>query len=222
LRHFSIELEELNQKLLQMGGLVESAIHRSVRALLEQDRELAEEVIRDEPRINRMEMEIDGLVTRLLALRQPVARDLRLLTAALKINNDLERIGDLANHIAERSLSLMHHPLVKPLTDIPKIASLVESMLIKCLDAFVNGDADLAHTVLLSDAEVDALRDNIYNELLEIMQQDATLVTTAIDLIFIARNLERIGDHATNIAEDVVFLVKGIDVRHHAQLPESV
>jgi phosphate transport system protein len=222
LRHFSIELEELNQKLLQMGGLVESAIHRSVRALLEQDRELAEEVIRDEPRINRMEMEIDGLVTRLLALRQPVARDLRLLTAALKINNDLERIGDLANHIAERSLSLMHHPLVKPLTDIPKIASLVESMLIKCLDAFVNGDADLAHTVLLSDAEVDALRDNIYNELLEIMRQDPTLVTTAIDLIFIARNLERIGDHATNIAEDVVFLVKGIDVRHHAQQPESV
>jgi phosphate transport system protein len=222
LRHFSIELEELNQKLLQMGGLVESAIHRSVRALLEQDRELAEEVIRDEPKINRMEMEIDGLVTRLLALRQPVARDLRLLTAALKINNDLERIGDLANHIAERSLSLMHHPLVKPLTDIPKIASLVESMLIKCLDAFVNGDADLAHSVLLSDAEVDALRDNIYNELLEIMRQDPTLVTTAIDLIFIARNLERIGDHATNIAEDVVFLVKGIDVRHHAQQPESV
>ena len=222
MRHFSIELEELNQKLLQMGGLVESAIHRSVRALLDQDRELAEEVIRDEPKINRMEMEIDGLVTRLLALRQPVARDLRLLTAALKINNDLERIGDLANHIAERSLSLMHHPLVKPLTDIPKIASLVESMLIKCLDAFVNGDADLAHTVLLSDAEVDALRDNIYNELLEIMRQDPTLVTTAIDLIFIARNLERIGDHATNIAEDVVFLVKGIDVRHHAQLPESV
>ena len=222
MRHFSIELEELNQKLLRMGGLVESAIHRSVRALLEQDRELAEEVIRDEPKINRMEMEIDGVVTRLLALRQPVARDLRLLTAALKINNDLERIGDLANHIAERSLSLMHHALVKPLTDIPKIASLVESMLIKCLDAFVNGDADLAHSVLLADAEVDALRDNIYNELLEIMRQDPTLVTTAIDLIFIARNLERIGDHATNIAEDVVFLVKGVDVRHHAQQPESV
>jgi phosphate transport system protein len=221
-RHFTIELEELNQKLLQMGGLVESAIHRSVRALLEQDRELAEEVIRDEPKINRMEMEIDGLVTRLLALRQPVARDLRLLTAALKINNDLERIGDLANHIAERSLSLMHHPLVKPMTDIPKMASLVQSMLLKCLDAYVNGDADLAHTVLLSDAEVDSLRDAVYNELLEIMQRDPSLVTTAIDLIFIARNLERIGDHATNIAEDVVFLVKGIDVRHHAQQTESV
>ena len=222
MRHFTIELEELNQKLLQMGGLVESAIHRSVRALLEQDRELAEEVIRDEPKINKMEMEIDGLVTRLLALRQPVARDLRLLTAALKINNDLERIGDLANHIAERSISLMHHPLVKPMTDIPKMASLVQSMLLKCLDAFVNGDADLAHTVLLSDSEVDALRDSVYNELLETMQRDPSLVTTAIDLIFIARNLERIGDHATNIAEDVVFLVKGIDVRHHAQQAESV
>lgn len=222
MRHFTIELEELNQKLLQMTGLVESAIHRSVRALLEQDRELAEEVIRDEPKINRMEMEIDGLVTRLLALRQPVARDLRLLTAALKINNDLERIGDLANHIAQRSLSLMHHPLVKPMTDIPKMASLVQSMLLKCLDAFVNSDADLAHTVLLADSEVDALRDGVYNELLEVMQRDPSVLTAAIDLLFVARNLERIGDHATNIAEDVVFLVKGIDVRHHAEQAENV
>lgn len=222
MRHFTIELEELNQKLLQMGGMVESAIHRSVRALLEQDRDLAEEVIRDEPKINRMEMEIDGIVTRLLALRQPVARDLRLLTAALKINNDLERIGDLANHIAERSLSLMHHPLVKPMTDIPKMASLVQSMLLKCLDAFVNGDVDLAHTVLLSDAEVDQLRDGVYKELLEIMQRDPSVLTAAVDLIFVARNLERIGDHATNIAEDVVFLVKGIDVRHHAEETENV
>ena len=221
MRHFTIELEELNQKLLQMGGLVESAIHRSVRALLDQDRELAEEVIRDEPKINRMEMEIDGLVTRLLALRQPVARDLRLLTAALKINNDLERIGDLANHIAERSLSLMHHPLVKPMTDIPRMASLVQAMLLKCLDAFVNGDADLAHSVLLQDAEVDQLRDGVHAELLEIMQRDPTMLTAAIDLIFIARNLERIGDHATNIAEDVVFLVKGVDVRHHAEQTEN-
>lgn len=221
MRHFSVELEELNQKLLQMAGLVESAIHRSVRALLEQNRGLAEEVIRDEPKINRMEMDIDGVVTRLFALRQPVARDLRLLTAALKINTDLERIGDLANHIAERSISLMNHPLVQPSADIPKMAALVQSMLLKCLDAFVNGDADLAHTVLLADSEVDTLRDAVYTELLETMQRDPTLVTTAIDLLFIARNLERIGDHATNIAEDVVFLVKGIDVRHHAQQAES-
>ena len=121
LRHFTVELEELNHKLLEMGGMVESAIHRSVRSLVDQNKELAEQVIRDEPAINRMEMQIDGLVTRLLALNQPVARDLRFLTSALKINTDLERIGDLAQHIAERSLSLMHHPLVKPMTDIPKM-----------------------------------------------------------------------------------------------------
>src|SRR5271165_3378769 len=199
-----------------MAGLVESAIHRSVRSLVEQNRDLAQQVIRDEPQINRMEMEIDGLVTRLLALRQPVARDLRFLTSALKINTDLERMGDLANHIAERSLSLMHHPLVKPMIDIPKMAVLVQSMLLKCLDAFVNGDADLARTVLLSDHEVDVLRDAVYGELLAIMQRDPTVVPAAVDLIFVARNLERIGDHTTNIAEDVVFLIKGIDVRHRA------
>ncbi len=220
LRHFSVELEELNHKLLEMGGMVESAIHRSVRSLVDQDRELAEQVIRDEPQINRMEMQIDGVVTRLLALNQPVARDLRFLTSALKINTDLERIGDLAQHIAERSLSLMHHPLVKPMTDIPKMASLVQSMLLKCLDAFVNGDAEMARNVLLSDDEVDRLRDAVYFELLATMQRDPGVVPAAVDLIFVARNQERIGDQATNIAEDVVFLVKGIDVRHHAETVE--
>jgi phosphate transport system protein len=222
MRHFAVELEELNQKLLEMGGLVESAIHRSVRALVDQDRDLAEQVIRDEPRINRMEMEIDGMATRLLALRQPVARDLRFLTSALKINNDLERIGDLAQHVAERALSLMHHPLVKPMTDIPKMASLVQSMLLKVLDAFVNSDEPMARSVLLADDEVDRLRDAVYNELLVTMQKDPGVVPAAVDLIFVARNLERIGDHATNIAEDVVFLVKGIDVRHHAEQAEKV
>ena len=221
MRHFSVELEELNQKLLEMGGLVESAIQRSVHALIDQNRELAEQVIRDEPKINRMEMEIDGIVTRLFALRQPVARDLRFLTAALKINNDLERIGDLAQHVAERALSLMHHPLVKPMTDIPKMASLVQSMLLKCLDAFVRGDEALARSVLLSDDEVDGLRDAVHTELLEVMQRDPGVVPAAVDLIFVARNLERIGDHATNIAEDVVFLINGIDVRHHAEQKET-
>jgi phosphate transport system protein len=220
-RHFSLELEELNQKLLEMAGLVESAIDRSVRSLVEQDRGLAQQVIRDEPHINRMEMEIDGLISRLLALRQPVARDLRFLTSALKINTDLERIGDLANHIAERSLSLMHHPLVKPMTDIPKMATLVQSMLLTCLDAFIKGDADIARSVLLADDEVDTLRDAVYGELVETMQRDPGMVSGAVDLIFVARNLERIGDHATNIAEDVVFLVKGIDVRHHAEQLEN-
>lgn len=221
MRQFTIELEELNQALLEMGGLVESAIHRSVRSLIEQSKDLAEQVIRDEPRINQMEIKIDNLTTRLLALRQPVARDLRFLTAALKINTDLERIGDLAVHIARRSLSLMHHPLVKPMTDIPKMASLVQSMLLKCLDAFVQGDADLAQIVLVSDDEVDRLRDGVYTELMSVMQRDPGMVEGAIDMIFVARNLERIGDHATNIAEDVVFLVKGVDVRHHAQQAEK-
>jgi phosphate transport system protein len=222
MRQFSVELEELNHRLLEMAGFVESAINRAVRSLMEQDRELALQVIRDEPQINRMEMEIDGLVTRLLALRQPVARDLRFLTAALKINTDLERIGDLANHVAERSLSLMHHPLVRPLTDIPKMASLVQSMLLKCLEAFVRGNDELARSVLVSDDEVDRLRDHVYAELVETMQRDPGTVTAAVGLIFVARNLERIGDHATNIAEDVVFLIKGIDVRHRAAEAEKV
>src|ERR1017187_3978547 len=205
-----------------MAGLVESAINRSVRSLVDQNRELAEQVIRDEPKINSMEMEIDGMVTRLLALRQPVARDLRFLTSALKINTDLERMGDLAMHIAERALSLMRHPLGQSLADIPAMASLVQSMLLKCLTAFVNGDEDLARSVLLLDDEVDGLRDAVYERLLTVMQSNPTLVPPAVDLIFVARNLERIGDHATNLAEDVVFLVKGVDVRHHAERMESV
>jgi phosphate transport system protein len=221
-RHFSVELEELNQKLLQMGALVESSIHRAVRSLIEQNADLAQEVLRDEVTINHMEMEIDGMATRLLALRQPVARDLRLLTAALKINTDLERIGDLAEHIAQRSLSLMHHPLVNTLPDIPRMESQVRSMLHKCLDAFVEGDADLARTVLVSDDEVNRLRDAVYGDLLEAMRRDPAVVPAAVTLIFIARNLERIGDHATNIAEDVVFLVKGIDVRHYAKGAEGL
>jgi phosphate transport system protein len=221
MRILTVELEELSNKLLEMAGLVETAISRSVHSLVDQDRELAEDVIRDEPRINKMEMEIDGMVTRLLALRQPVAKDLRFLTAALKINTDLERIGDLAQHIAERSISLMHHPLVKPMVDIPNMAALVQSMLLKTLDAFVRGDEALARSVLLSDDEVDNLRDGVYAELLATMQRDPGIVPAAVDLIFVARNLERIGDHATNIAEDVVFLVKGVDVRHHAEAEQT-
>jgi phosphate transport system protein len=199
-----------------MGGLVETAINRSVRALVDQDKTLAEQVIQGHRQIARLEMEVEGMATRLLAIRQPVARDLRLLTAALKINTDLERIGELSAHVAERSLLVMHHPLVRPLVDIPRMATLVQSMLLKCLEAFVRGDADLARSVLLSDDEVDRLRDGVYAELLDAMQHDPGTVPAAIDLIFVARNLERIGDHSTNIAEDVIFLVQGVDVRHHA------
>ena len=187
-----------------MGGYVESAIHRSVRALVDGDPELARQVLRDEARINQMEIEIDNLTTRLFALRQPMAKDLRFLTAAMKINTDLERMGDLAVNIAQRALSLVAQTPVKPLIDIPRMAQLVESMLLRTLDAFV------------ADDEVDALRDSVYQELVAYMQRDPTTVPAAVDLIFVARNLERIADHATNIAEDVVFLVKGVDVRHHA------
>jgi phosphate transport system protein len=216
LRQFSVELDELHEKVLQMGGMVESAIHRSVRALVERDAEQARQVLREEGRINQMEIEIDNLTTRLFALRQPMAKDLRFLTAAMKINTDLERMGDLAVNIAQRALSLIAQPPVKPLIDIPKMAQLVETMLLRSLDAFVKGDAEVATSVLLSDDEVDALRDSVYQELVSYMQKDPTTVPPAVDLIFVARNLERIADHATNIAEDVVFLVKGVDVRHHS------
>jgi phosphate transport system protein len=217
LRQFSVELDELHEKVLQMGGQVESAIHRSVRALVERDPEQARQVLRDEARINQMEIDIDNLTTRLLALRQPMARDLRFLTAAMKINTDLERMGDLAVNIAQRALSLIAQAPVKPLIDIPRMAQLVESMLLRSLDAFVKGDAEVALSVLLADDEVDSLRDAVYQELVQYMQRDPTTVPSAVDLIFVARNLERIADHATNIAEDVVFLVKGVDVRHHAR-----
>jgi phosphate transport system protein len=216
-RQFTVELEELNHKLMDMGGLVETAIHRAVQALADENRELAEQVIREEPEINQRQIQIDSFITSLFALRQPVARDLRFLTAALKINTDLERMGDLALHIAKRAINVMSHPLGRGLVDIPHMASIVQSMVLKCLTAFIEGDEQLARSVLQEDAEVDRLRDAVYERLLAVMQNDPTLVPPAIDLIFVARHLERIGDHATNIAEDVVFLVKGVDVRHNVE-----
>jgi len=215
-RHFAQELEEVNQTLLQMGGMVESSIHCAIQALEERDERLARRIIEDEPRINRMEMEIDSQVTRLLALNQPVAKDLRFLTSVLKINGDLERMGDLAVHIARRTLSLMRQPEIKPLVDIPRMATLAEEMLRKSLDAFVKQDAELAESVLPADEEVDQLRDKVFAELIQVMQSDPAKIPAALDLMFVARHLERTADHSTNIAEDVIFLVRGEDVRHHA------
>jgi phosphate transport system protein len=217
LRHFIEELEELQARLLEMGGLVESAVHHSVLALEERNEELAHEVLRNEDRINHLEIEIDEIAVRLLALQQPMASDLRFITAAIKINTDLERMGDLAVNIVERSIALMQLPPVKPLIDIPQLAKLVESMVRNSLDAFVKREADLARSVLLSDDTVDRLRDAIIEELTSFMQKDPSVVPQSIDLILVARHLERIADHATNIAEDVLFLVKGVDVRHHAE-----
>jgi phosphate transport system protein len=216
-RHFTEELEELRKELLTMAGLVELAVHQSVLSLTQRDQDRAQQVLVSEARINQLEIRIDELATRLLALHQPMARDLRFLTAAIKINNDLERMGDLAVNIVERSLSLISQPPVKPMIDIPRMAQLTESMVRNSLDSFVKSDAELARGVLVSDDAVDNLRDSITTELIGFMEKDPSTVSRALDLILVARNLERIADHATNIAEDVLFLIQGVDVRHHAE-----
>ena len=217
MRHFIEELEDLQGRLLEMGTLVESAIHNSVRSLMERSEALAHQVLGNEDRINHLEIEIDELAVRLLALQQPMAKDLRFLTAAIKINTDLERMGDLAVNIVERAIALMNRPPVKPLIDIPQMARTAESMVRKSLDAFVKREPELARSVLLSDDTVDRLRDSIHSELISFMQEDPESIPQALDLILVARHLERIADHATNIAEDTLFLVKGVDVRHHLE-----
>ncbi len=217
MRHFEQELEELKGKLLEMSALVEASVQRSVAAVAQKDRSAAEQVFRDEARINELEMEIDEFAINLLATQQVVAADLRLVVAALKINTDLERMGDLSVSIAERAVSLLSEPMIKPMVDIRHMSSLVESMVRKSLDAFVANDADMARSVLASDDAVDSLRTASYHELVSFMEKDPQHIPQALDLIGITRSLERIADHSTNIAEDVMFLVKGIDVRHHAE-----
>jgi phosphate transport system protein len=219
--HFREELDELQARLLEMAGLVESAIHESVVALVQRDEQAAKDVLWKEALINQKDIEVDEFATRLLALYQPMARDMRFLTAVIKINGDLERMGDLAVNITERAMSLMREPAVKPLIDIPRMAGLAETMVRKSLDALVKRDEALARSVLISDDEVDHLRDAVYKELVAFMQEQNTTIPRAVDLMFIAHNLERIADHATNIAEDVLFLIKGIDVRHHAEVREQ-
>jgi len=217
LRHFDQELEQLKSKLLAMSALVEAAVYRSITAVVQKDRKLAEEVLQNEPRINKMEIDVDELSISLLALQQPMARDLRLIVAALKINTDLERMGDLAVSIAERAINLMSDPVVQAQVDIPYIGGLVQSMVRKALDAFVTKDAELARSVLASDDAVDNLRTAFYLELISFMQREPEHVPQGVNLLAVVRNLERIADHATNIAEDVLFYVKGIDVRHHSE-----
>jgi phosphate transport system protein len=197
---------------------VEAAIQRSISAVTQKDRGAAEQVFVSEARINAIEIEIDEFAINLLALQQPMAADLRLIVAALKINTDLERMGDLAVNIAQRALSLMEGPVVKAMIDIPHIAGLVQSMVRKALDAFVHRDADLARSVLASDDAVDNMRTACYHELVSFMEQDTQNIQQALALLSVTRNLERIADHSTNIAEDVLFLVKGVDVRHHAEV----
>lgn len=215
MRHFEEELELLKGKLLEMSALVESAIYRSVQGVVEKNEELAQQVLRNEARVNQLEIEVDDMAISLLALQAPLAADLRLVTAAIKINNDLERMGDLSASIAQSALALMREPMIRPLIDIPHIAGLAQSMVRKALDAFVNRDAELARSVLASDDAVDNMRTASYHELISFMEKNPSHIPQALYLLSVVRNLERIADHSTNIAEDVLFLVKGIDVRHH-------
>jgi phosphate transport system protein len=221
-RHFENELEKLKAKLLEMSALVENAVYRSVQGVVEKNEELAQAVLRNESRINQLEIEIDDLAISLLALQAPLAADLRLVTAAIKINNDLERMGDLSVSIAQSAMALMKEPVIRPLIDIPHIAGLAQNMVRKALDAFVNRDADLARSVLASDDAVDNMRTASYHELISFMENNPQQIPQALYLLSVVRNLERIADHSTNIAEDVLFLVKGIDVRHHNEERNAV
>ncbi len=213
-RHFHEELDALKQTLLAMGGLVEDQIRRVMRALLERDSDLAQEVIDRDRQVNAYDVEIDEKCVELLALHHPTAKDLRVITTAMKIVTDLERIGDQAVNIAQRALELNRERQLKPYIDLPRMAERAQRMVKESLDAFVTGDTDLARKVCAKDEEVDALRDQIFRELLTFMMEDAKTIPRATHLILISRFLERVADHATNIAEMVVYLVESKMVRH--------
>ncbi len=213
-RHFHEELEALKQTLLAMGGLVEDQIRRVMRALTERDDALAREVIDRDRQVNTYDVEVDEQCVELLALHQPAASDLRFITTAMKIVTDLERIGDQAVNIAQRAIELNQEPQLKPYIDLPRMAEKAQQMVKDSLDAFVSRDTALARRVCAADAEVDALKEQIFRELLTFMMQDTRSIPRAIRLILISRFLERVADHATNIGEMVIYLVEGKMVRH--------
>jgi phosphate transport system protein len=215
-RHFQEELEQLQTRLLEMGGLAEENVRLAVGGLVDRDPDIIDRVLAGDEPLNRLHIEIDSRCFTLLALYQPMAADLRAIVAAVKINTDLERVGDLAVNIAEAARRYTTHPPVKKLIDIPRMASIAQTMLRDALDAFVRRDIGLAQQVLNEDDRLDALKTQIFRELLTYMLQDPATIEPALDLILISRHLERIGDHATNIAEDVIFIVSAKDVRHHA------
>src|ERR1700726_3613859 len=215
-RHFERDLDELKERLLWMGSLAERAVHQAVHAVLEADEQLAKRVIDEEDAINELQLEIDDRVMQLLALHQLMAADLRFVLAVARINNDLERIGDQAVNGAQSSQRILRHPRVKPYVDLPRMSELAEGMVRDSLNAVVRRDMDLARSVLLQDDTVDNLRDQIFRELLSYMMGDSAVVFQSFELILVAKNLERVADHATNIAEDVIYMVEGPDVRHAA------
>ncbi|MCJ7495487.1 MAG: phosphate signaling complex protein PhoU [Deltaproteobacteria bacterium] len=214
--HFQQELNKLKENLLKMAGLAEQAISNAVEALVQRNTSLAEKTIKEDEKINQMEILIDEWCLKLLALHQPMAADLRFITSAMRINIELERIGDLAVNIAERVISLNQEPQLKPYIDIPRMAEITQAMVKDVLDAFVNGDTNLARAVCERDDQVDALNDQVFRELLTYMMADPKTITRAVHLIIVSRCLERIADHTTNIAEGVIFMVKALVIKHHA------
>lgn len=215
--HLQDELDQLKARLLLMAGEAEERVQSAVRALVERDRALAERVLQNDDLINDLDIEIDERCFKLLALRQPVATDLRVIVAGVKINSDLERVGDFAVNIAEAALRYLEHPPVKPLIDIPRMADVAQGMLRDALDAYVALDTARARAVLSRDDVLDGLKSQVFRELLSFILENPAKTEPALDLILVSRHLERVGDHATNIAEEVIFIVSGRDVRHHAQ-----
>jgi phosphate transport system protein len=217
-KHYSEELTHLKETVLRMGGLAEKMVHRAVQALVERKQEMFPAVKEMEQQVNQLHMDIDEIALEMIALRQPTATDLRFISAAMKINTDLERIGDQAINIVEQAEKLVSVPPVKPLIDIPRMAEIAEEMLKAALDAFVQGNDELAYRTILRDDSVDQLKDQVFRELLTFMMADPTTIARSMDLILVSRHLERVADHATNICEDVIFMVKGKDIRHKGPL----
>ena len=213
-RHFIEELQRLKERLLEMGDLATSRIDRAVSGLTSRDPVILGDVIQGDESINALQIELDDRCFKLLALRQPMATDLRLIMSTTRITSDLERVGDLAVNVAEAAARYIQYPPVKPLIDLPRMSELAQQMLRDALSSFVSGEVTLASDVLKRDDTLDDLKRQVFQDLLTYMLNNPDLVAPALDLVLISRHLERVGDHATNIAEDIIFLVEGRDVRH--------
>ncbi|HWP23196.1 MAG TPA: phosphate signaling complex protein PhoU [Candidatus Binatia bacterium] len=221
-KRYEEDLRKLREEILYMGGLIEDQIQKAVKSLVDRDSELARVIIERDHEVNRLDVEIDELCIRLLALHQPAGKDLRFITTGLKITTDLERIGDMAVNICERALELNREPQLKPYIDIPRMARIAQRMIRESLDAFVREDTDLALKVCKDDEEIDQLNSQIFREVISFMIEDPHTVSRAMMISSVSKYLERIADHATNIAEMVVFMVKGKSIRHVKDLPPSV
>jgi len=221
-KRYEEELKKLREEILYMGGLVEDQIQKSIKSLVDRASKLAELIIERDREVNRLDVRIDELCIRLLALHQPAGRDLRFITTGLKITTDLERIGDMAVNICERALELNQEPQLKPYIDIPRMAQIAQRMIQQSLDAFVREDTDLALRVCKDDSEVDQLNAQIFREIITFMIENPQTISRATKISSVSKYLERIADHATNIAEMVVFMVKGKSIRHMKELPPSV